>query len=161
MSEKVVRRWVIEALRPLHAVPVENPAFPGTPDVAHALGFIELKHHAGFVRDNPKRVLKISTYTTQQRLWARQHYMAGGDCKMLLQVGRRTLLLEGITAAVLIGEATLERLYEEALVRWDGRPEPRAFLRAIIDHHQPWTPDLFRLRRESNYGFSVGGRTGA
>ena len=99
MSERSLRGNVVAALKPLHAVPVENPVWPGTPDVSYAGGWIELKQ----VEQWPARaetVLKIDHYTPQQRIFAVKERRAGGACWMLLQVGRRELLLfDGAVAA--------------------------------------------------------------
>jgi len=48
MRESRMRRFVVEALEPLDAVPVENAACPGYPDVEFIGGVMELKQIPGW-----------------------------------------------------------------------------------------------------------------
>jgi len=109
------RREVVLALKELHAFPVENPVFPGTPDVAYIGGWIELKRLAAW----PKRAstkVRIDHYTIQQRAWARMHHHRGGQSYWLLRVQREWLLLHGAVAAEVVGSLTREELIGRALL---------------------------------------------
>lgn len=110
MSEKSERSRVIAALAPLRAFSVENRVNPGTPDVAHLHGWIELKQ----IEDWPKRpstMVRIDHYTPEQRLFLRRWWEAGGLCHLLLRVEATDewLLFEGHKAD-LIGACTQEEL---------------------------------------------------
>lgn len=157
VSEKVVRSWVIKALRPLHAIPVENPIYPGTPDVAHVLGWLELKH----VERAPVRAsspVRLPHYTTEQRLWAKMHSRAGGNCHVLLQVEREVFLLDGFVAANILGTATLAEIRAQVFTSWKGRPSPQSLLTAIMQQHLPW--DSSFLRQAKNSAFKDADKTG-
>lgn len=109
-----MRSKVIATLAPLHAVPVENPAKPGTPDVNYVEGWIELK----WLRSWPKRpetVVTIDHYTIQQKLWAYKRRKAGGQCWFLLQCHKEWLLLDGAVAAFTVNRATRAQLVEAAV----------------------------------------------
>lgn len=158
MSEYNLRGWFVAALRPLDAVAVENPACPGTPDVNCVLGWIELKH----VPAAPARAgtpVRVDHYTQQQRLWARRRAAAGGMCLMYLQVGNEHFLLDGVTAAFNIGEATMGDLKGLALKTWTGNPKPEDLLEAVIHAQIDWSRSF--LRRVRDFACSADGRTGA
>ena len=74
------------------------------------MGWLELKHaHEWPVRaDTP---LKLDHFTPQQRLFIRRHAPFGCNVKMLLQVDRDYILLEG-EVALLIGTLTKQGLID-------------------------------------------------
>jgi hypothetical protein len=126
MLEKTLRRRVVEALRPLHAVAVENPVCPGTPDVNLAGGWIELKALDGFVHQS--KIVKIPIFTPQQRIWLERRARAGEACYLLLAVGEDCLLLDGAYSARRVGKATAGELVEKCLLRWQGKADDRKLL---------------------------------
>lgn len=159
MSEKVLRRWVVDALRPLHAFAVENPVNPGTPDVECTLCWIELKH----VEEAPVRVdtvLAVPHYTPQQRFWARQRNIAGGCSFMLIQVSSEFLLFRGEDAAHYVGYYPLQFLRERALVLWKTKPSPSQFLNSIISLHRSWNREVLFSRLVRSSSSSVEDKTG-
>lgn len=97
---------MIEVLRPLDAVAVENRCGPGTPDVNFIGGWVELK----WLRAWPKRAetpVKLDhDLTPQQRAWLKRRSHRGGSTWVLLQCRREWLLLPGRVAAEVIGTAT-------------------------------------------------------
>lgn len=115
-----MRRRVIKALSELDAVPVENPACPGTPDINYIGGWLELK----YVKRWPSRGgnLRIKHFTPQQRIWLRRRCMKGGVVHLLLQVGRTWVLFGGEVASIAIGEGSKEELLNIAEHVWDGFP---------------------------------------
>jgi hypothetical protein len=130
-TEHRLRHWIVSALSPLDAMPVENPAKPGTPDVEHILGWIEVKQ-AACAPTRPDTPLVIDHYTTQQRLWARERHKKGGSVFMVLQVGRELLILPGPTAAALLNFATMDTLRNLAVEKWLKRPTPKEFFKAVL-----------------------------
>ena len=158
MAETTLRKFVCEALKPLHAVAVENLCGTGTPDVCCVLGWIELKQLKA-APARPETNVTIDHYTTDQRRWAEAHRTAGGMCWMLLQVGQEYMIFDGATAATLIGQVPMRTLYNEALYTWTSKPTKDALLNAMIALYKPW--NLSSLRRAKNFVSRDAGKTGA
>ena len=100
-------------MRSQHAIPVENPLHPGTPDVSYVGGWIELKQ----IEEWPKRpstVVRVEHNTPQQRIWQLRERKAGGTCWVLLQCRRDWLLFEAMDAVFNLGSSTKEELLEIA-----------------------------------------------
>jgi hypothetical protein len=95
----------ILAAAKLDPVRVENPIYPGTPDVNLAIGsWIELKTIEAW--NPPGRVTVIRHFTPQQRVWLyRRWKFAPGTTHLILEV--RTpqlwLLFDGDVAAKVVG----------------------------------------------------------
>lgn len=109
----------------LDPVRVENPIYPGTPDVNLADGrWIELKYLAGWPARETS-VLRIPHFTEQQRVWLyrRWHY-APGTTHLLLEVraAKQWLLFDGDVAAKIVGRAMVA--------------EHRRAARAVIGEHE-------------------------
>lgn len=119
MSEKVMRQNVVRWLRPLHAIAVENPVLPGTPDVNYIGGWIELKMVDSWPvgEDTP---LRLPHFTQHQRLWLRTRWKKGGKAFLLLQVGNDWLLFDGITAFEHVGKQPKKFLIQHCLSAWFG-----------------------------------------
>ena len=119
MSESGQRKHVIKALKPIHAVAVENPVGPGTPDVNYCEGWIELK----WLRTWPKRdatVVSIPHFTIQQRRWLRRRWEVGQSAWLLLQIKREWMLFTGLDAHDYVGNLNRKELREVARVRWQN-----------------------------------------
>lgn len=117
MSESGQRGRVIRALKPLHAIPVENPIGPGTPDVNYIEGWIELK----WLRRWPARaetVVALPHFTLGQRRWLRNRHRDGGAAWLLLQCQSEWLLFHGLDAHDYVGKLTRAELYICAQVWW-------------------------------------------
>lgn len=117
--ESVIRTRVLQALRKFggFAIAVENPAYPGTPDVWWSGGdWIEIKQVPAPKR--PETVVDVPKYKPHQRLWARQCAEAGGRCWFLIRVGQEYLLLWGPIAADYVGTTNLEGLKAVATAWW-------------------------------------------
>ena len=119
MSESGMRGNVTKTLRSLGLDPiaVENPIFPGTPDVNYVQGWIELK----WLRNWPKRATSpvvLKEYSQEQRLWIRRRTMAGGKCFLLVQCKREWLLF---THPVTwdMDTYTKAQMIEKAVKYWD------------------------------------------
>lgn len=135
MSEHSQADRVMATLRKLHAIRVENPCLPGTPDVNCALGWIELK----WLEDWPKRAdttVRIDHYTPQQRIFGQKRDRAAGLSVLLLQVESTQdwLLFDGPTAARIVGHVPRAELIAGAHAHWVGR-----------DMEKNLVPCLFKL----------------
>lgn len=108
-------------LRPLHAIPVENGLFPGTPDVNYAGGWIELKKLLQWPKSCNANPVRVGHFTPQQRMWLRKRWEAKpGSSWLLIQIENVFLLLEGHTAAEILGNATRPELEAQARAVWTG-----------------------------------------
>lgn len=93
MSEKVMRGHVVRALRPLHAMAVENPCLPGTPDVNFAGGWLELKWARSWPRNLARPLVLGHPVTSEQRLWLQSRERHNKEFTgILLQVERDWML---------------------------------------------------------------------
>jgi hypothetical protein len=130
--ERSLRKYVLEALRPLDACAVENSACPGFPDVEFIGGTMELK----VLKDWPARpstVVKLPKFRPLQRNWLRKRWRAGGLALFLLRVDREHLLFDGEWAADHLGvDATRDKLYNHATAAWAPRALTRESLYATI-----------------------------
>lgn len=135
MSESDLRRKIVSILKPLDAVSVENPAYPGTPDVNFIEGWVELK----WLRSWPKRektIVTIEHFTQQQRVWLLRRWKKGGNVYLLLQVRREWLLFTGETAAKIIGKKDRLGLIEAAKNYWSGQLPENEFISSIRSRNE-------------------------
>lgn len=124
-----MRQRVVSVLRELDAISVENPAYPGTPDVNHSLGLLELKREKSWpVNGGP---LRVPHFTPQQRVFLERRHRKGGLAQLLIQVGSDWLLLDGDVAARLLGHATREELMAAAC--WKSKGLDSSIVKAIQD----------------------------
>jgi hypothetical protein len=118
MSEQAMRQRVVRALKVLDAFSVENPAYPGTPDLNYVEGWIECK----WLRHWPKRantVVKLQhELMKHQQVWLERRRRAGGQAWVMLQCGREWLLFDGATAGRIIGQGTRQQLLDSASRVW-------------------------------------------
>jgi hypothetical protein len=130
MSEKHMRSRVIQWLRTLNAIAVENPAQPGTPDVNYVEGWIELKKLHKWPKDG-EGVVRVDHFTPQQRNWHLLRKRRGGRTHVLLQVADDWLLFDGGVAAMHLGRVSRRELERLALKHWQNGPRAEE-LRAIL-----------------------------
>ena len=117
MSEAGMRGRLTNALRSLHAIAVENPIHPGTPDINYSEGWIEAKWLRAWPR-RPETVVTVDHFTKQQKLWLRQRSRAGGAAWLILQCRTEWLVFDGNTAAEILGQVPRAELEARALVIW-------------------------------------------
>jgi len=134
VSEKILRQNVIKSLRSLDPISVENPAYPGTPDVNYGgeegEGWIELKH---LIKWPPHdHIVKIEHFTPQQRVWLFRRWHYGGRCCLILQVGREWLIYRGEVASCHVGRVKQEELLELAAHHWQTQPKPQELKKMIL-----------------------------
>lgn len=121
MDEGPTRRTVLEALRPLNGVFIENVMGSGTPDINYVEGWLELKWLKAWpVR--PGTVVRLPEFTPQQRLFLLNRCRASGEARFLLRVGREWILLPGIWSALRLGKtATKAEILAAAERYWPAR----------------------------------------
>lgn len=118
-GEQNQRQRVVQALRSIDAVSVENPAYPGTPDVNTIHCWIECKCE----KEWPKRAdtpFRLPHFTQQQRVWLLRRCRKGGKAYVLLQVANDWLLFDGERAANGLGTWTRTECETNALRVWAG-----------------------------------------
>jgi len=113
----------------LHAIAVENPCLPGTPDVNYKEGWIELK----WLRSWPKNEgtpVQIPHYSQQQKLWIRKRHVTGGKVFLLLQCKKEWFLFKHPTTMV-VGNLTRKELTEQAHKHWANGLKVEEFIKCI------------------------------
>lgn len=126
-----MRRPVVDALRELDAIAVENSAYPGTPDVAYIGGWLELKEKDAWPKrgDTP---LRLPHFTKHQRAWIRRHTHRGGTVFVLLKVGKNEwFLVDGIPAADRLGSATRAEIESIARLVFHHGLDSKALLKCL------------------------------
>ena len=118
MSESNMRTNLVQGLKKLDAVAVENPARPGTPDVNFIGGWIECK----WLRAWPKRpgtpVKLDHPLLPSQKVWIKRRNRRGGRAWVMLQCGREWFLFKGGVACDFLGTASRHDLYRQAYYVW-------------------------------------------
>lgn len=121
-NEAAMRQYIRDGLHRVGFLTThhEDMLNVGLPDMSYSgnqqHGWIELK----YLRAWPKRVdtvVRIEHYTKEQRAWLLRRGQLGGNCFLLLRVGREHLLLGWITAQ-LVGELNRTELCRRALGHW-------------------------------------------
>jgi hypothetical protein len=137
-KESGMRRRIIDVLTQagLHPVAVENPACPGTPDVNHVQGWIELKQ----IKEWPSKsgsMVRVEHFTQQQRIWLRNRCRFGGRAHLLIRVGCDWLLLDGRYAADALGVAPKHELIAHAVAYWPKRLNEEELVRCLKTTPRP------------------------
>jgi len=146
MSEARMRKKVVKALKPLHAIAVENPCLPGTPDVNHTEGWIELKWLRSWP-SKPETPVRLDHYTAPQKIWAYQRRRAGGQCWFLLQCGREWLLLDGIVAAMHVNQATKQELIQVATAYYSSGLSGEDLVKLLRQRQSAFRPTPAEIAR--------------
>lgn len=140
--ESGLRRDLLALLKPLHAVAIESPIEPGTPDVNCSIGWIELKHlHEWPVRTNT--IVQPEHFTPEQRLWLTKRCAVGGSAWLLLRVGREWCLVWGKAAAEHLGVSwravdivTIGNRPAGPIYHWPTPPDSKDLIRQLL--HRNW-----------------------
>lgn len=114
-----MRKNVVEALAKLDAKPVENPAWPGFPDVNYIEGVIELKQVDRWPA-RPETPLKLDHFTREQRIFLERRWRKGGNAFLLVQVDKTFLLYDGSDVQQIGRTLNQAELRAKALKVWDG-----------------------------------------
>lgn len=112
------RSMLVKLLKSLDAIPVENPARPGTPDVNYLHGWIELKRLPHW----PKRggPLRVPHFSPQQKIRHVKRCQAGGNSFVLVRVGDDWLLMDGEVASIVLGKSKKRELIHHSIFYWQG-----------------------------------------
>lgn len=131
MKESTFRRRVVQLLHKFSAFSVENPAWPGTPDVCTTAGWIELK----VLRAWPKRtiggIVRLPHLTQVQRLWHMHWTRAGGRSFLLLLIENDVLLIDARDLDK-VGFVGKQELLDLALGHWTSLRHMDAHLEMAI-----------------------------
>lgn len=97
-------------------VRIENKVMAGTPDVNFVEGWAELKHTDRWpVRGGPLRL--DHPPTAEQKVWLARRWHAGGNCALVLRVGREWFVFRGCDVRILwAGNPTRAALVETAVL---------------------------------------------
>jgi len=121
------RTKVVGGLKRLHAISVENPALPGTPDVNYIEGWIELKWSRSWPARADSRV-PCEHFSPQQRIFLRQRCDRGGRAHLLWKIADTWLLFDGAVAAKVVGKAPRAELEAAACWSYCGPAGEKALL---------------------------------
>jgi len=139
MSEQGMRGCVVKWLKKWDAISVENRVYPGTPDVNHVHGWIELKWLRSWPK-NSETVVEIDHFTQEQKVWLRRRWRRGGTVYLLLQVRREWLLFTAPEAVLYVGCSTRAELIEHALEYTDQGMNEERLKRWLQPRHPKHLP---------------------
>lgn len=132
MAESDTRRHIVQWLRSLDAMAVENSCLPGTPDVEYIGGWIECKYLPSWPKVSDNKPIRLRhSLTLQQRIWLFRRIRLGGRAYVVLQVGREWLLFRGDIAAKYLEHVSKPELLALALRYWSNRPTAEEFKGAV------------------------------
>jgi hypothetical protein len=126
-GEQNMRQRVIQALKPLDAISVENSCGPGTPDVNYIGGWLELKRVAAWPA-NLRTPVRIPHFSPQQKVWLARRCQRGGRAYVLLQVERDWFLIDGLVAASGLGTWNRDDLLFNSAKHWFPNLVPEELL---------------------------------
>lgn len=138
-KESGLRREVLSLLSPLHAVAIESPIEPGTPDVNCSAGWIELKH-LNVWPVGAQTVVQPRHFEPEQRLWLQKRCVVG-KAWLLLRVGREWCLVWGATAGKHVGVSwtrTAFMQYCPDRLYWPTPPSSSDLIKALVI--RKWLP---------------------
>lgn len=113
-QETTLASRLVKLLAGFHAIHVENPKCPGTPDISYIGGWVETK----MLDEWPKRertIVKVDTFTGKQRIWLMREAACNGNAFVFLQVGKEYLIFDGLWAAEKLGRTNKHQLIVNAL----------------------------------------------
>lgn len=122
MTDQPEQKWrktLVKDLRKIHAIPVENPVRPGTPDVNFCEGWLELKVLDAWPALDDT-VVKFEKLTPQQKVFAKMRWRAGGNMWIFVKVKTDFLLFRGCDAD-LLGTLTKQGLIGVTVRYWQKR----------------------------------------
>lgn len=131
MSEKYLRKRVVQLLKPLRAFAVENAVgVDGVPDVCCLTGWIELK-----LANLPTRAsTRVSVdLRPAQRVWLRNWREGGGRAFTLTVIDQTWYLHDGAWSAKYLGEVPIADLIAYAIAIWPHGPSQEDFVSTLVN----------------------------
>lgn len=118
MSEANMRRTLVKALKPLHAISIESPVTGlGIPDVNFAGGWIECKYMKHWPYGCDTHPVKFShTLSQEQKIWQYKRAKAGGLGLVAAQVSRSWFFFDGLEMMRLWDAMSRPHMEEKALL---------------------------------------------
>ncbi len=129
MTEKRMRRRVIEMLRPIGAFAVENSACDGTPDVCTVAGWLELKLASWPSRAGTRVSVDLRI---AQGLWLRRWTRHGGRAWTLLRIDEWWFLHDASWSCDHLGKVPEDELRARARRAWEGIPDGEEMIATLI-----------------------------
>jgi hypothetical protein len=114
LGKNGTRQHILSLLKGFHAMPVENPARPGTPDVECTLGWMELKYLERWPVRNG--IVQCKHFTPQQKVWLKKRWRHNKGAWLILQVANEWLVFDGETAANHFGKEDKAWLIDNSLL---------------------------------------------
>ena len=134
MKESTARRRIMEILKrnKVPAVPVENVAYKGTPDICYSKGWIELKClNSEAWPQNENAYVRVDHFEDQQRLFLSKWTSLGGRAYVILTIGTIWFLLDGEYAWKNLGNSTAKDLQRNAIHWAPSGFDEEKFIEAI------------------------------
>lgn len=133
MKEKTARKNIVAAIATYrHAMAVENPAHPGTPDINFAGGWIEVKSRDEWPARATTPVRPRHPLMMEQIRWIRTRVGTGRDkVYIAFVVGKQYMFFDGLKGIEIIGLANRKDLEAAALLSCT-RPALESNLRQLL-----------------------------
>lgn len=138
--EKTLRKEIVAALREeWDAQAVENVVAVGVPDVECTLGWLELKTHHGWPKDEGQSFVLDHPISNEQAIWLRRRWRKKGGAYLVVQVGDEYLVFTGEAAFRLWrgGCGTREHFCSLAVGRAKGLKALTENLAKWMQQHRP------------------------
>lgn len=132
MSENQDRSYIVDALRPLAAFPIENRIQAGTPDIVHKYGVIECKRLDSWP-DRETSKINIGL-RKDQKIWLRRWTHCGGSALVITTIGDEWLIHSG--AWRYLADATVTEFRSHTMYRWERKPLKSTLRYRITECHK-------------------------
>src|SRR5689334_12862358 len=130
MNEAAFRSRVVKALKPLHAIPVENAVYAGTPDINFALGWLELKVDSW----RSDQTTALWHLRPEQSVWLTLRYKISQDTFLMLLIDEDWFLIPG-SLAPQVKNKSRDWFIDHASKHWAKAPSDKELLEWFQDWH--------------------------
>jgi hypothetical protein len=154
MSEAQMRRTLVKALKPLHAISIESPITGiGIPDINYAGGWIECKYMKNWPKGCMTNPVKFHhTLSKEQKIWLYKRAQTGELTLVAAQVARSWFFFCGMEMFTKWDTMSRPTMEEIALLHCPNGLQPRKLLDFL--QHEPST-----CQRRRYFYLPVGGAT--